>query len=167
MQAIVGHDGLGERAGRSINSIEKRGLEQTSRLVMQVGRDGHGIGRTGDQDRLAEVRDDGCNVAAMDRIDQPRRSLGNVATRPVLSLLIGHVGIDQFQRPPTGIMQRIPAPAIMSLVVWSAHALSPIALVGVLDNLLKGAATQAVQNLNLAFGLDAMTGLENRRGTRS
>jgi N-acetyl-gamma-glutamyl-phosphate reductase len=35
-----------------------------------------------------------------------------------------------------------------------------IALVSVLDNLLKGAATQAVQNLNLAFGLDPMTGLE-------
>jgi len=34
-----------------------------------------------------------------------------------------------------------------------------IALVAVLDNLLKGAATQAVQNLNLAFGLDALTGL--------
>jgi N-acetyl-gamma-glutamyl-phosphate reductase len=42
-----------------------------------------------------------------------------------------------------------------------------IALVSVLDNLLKGAATQAVQNLNLAFGLDAMTGLDNHRGTRS
>jgi N-acetyl-gamma-glutamyl-phosphate reductase len=40
-----------------------------------------------------------------------------------------------------------------------------IALVCVLDNLLKGAATQAVQNLNLAFGLDAMTGLDTRRGT--
>jgi N-acetyl-gamma-glutamyl-phosphate reductase len=39
-----------------------------------------------------------------------------------------------------------------------------IALVAVLDNLLKGAATQAVQNLNLAFGLDAMTGLERKRG---
>lgn len=35
-----------------------------------------------------------------------------------------------------------------------------ITLVSVLDNLLKGAATQAVQNLNLAFGLDVMTGLE-------
>jgi N-acetyl-gamma-glutamyl-phosphate reductase len=35
-----------------------------------------------------------------------------------------------------------------------------IALVSVLDNLLKGAATQAVQNLNLAFGLDSMVGLE-------
>ena len=34
----------------------------------------------------------------------------------------------------------------------------------VLDNLLKGAATQAVQNLNLAFGLDAMTGLDVRSG---
>jgi N-acetyl-gamma-glutamyl-phosphate reductase len=32
--------------------------------------------------------------------------------------------------------------------------------VSVLDNLLKGAATQAVQNLNLAFGLDPMTGLK-------
>ena len=42
-----------------------------------------------------------------------------------------------------------------------------IALVCVLDNLLKGAASQAVQNLNLAFGLDAMTGLGNRRGNRS
>ena len=37
---------------------------------------------------------------------------------------------------------------------------SRISLVAVLDNLLKGAATQAVQNLNLAFGLDAMTGLD-------
>jgi N-acetyl-gamma-glutamyl-phosphate reductase common form len=35
-----------------------------------------------------------------------------------------------------------------------------IALVAVLDNLLKGAATQAVQNLNLAFGLDGLAGLE-------
>lgn len=35
-----------------------------------------------------------------------------------------------------------------------------ISLVAVLDNLLKGAATQAVQNLNLAFGLDALTGLQ-------
>ena len=39
-----------------------------------------------------------------------------------------------------------------------------ISLVAVLDNLLKGAATQAVQNLNLAFGLDALTGLETSRG---
>jgi N-acetyl-gamma-glutamyl-phosphate reductase len=35
-----------------------------------------------------------------------------------------------------------------------------VSLVAVLDNLLKGAATQAVQNLNLAFGLDALTGLD-------
>ena len=39
-----------------------------------------------------------------------------------------------------------------------------IALVSVLDNLLKGAATQAVQNLNLAFGLDSMTGINTLRG---
>ena len=37
-----------------------------------------------------------------------------------------------------------------------------IVLVSVLDNLLKGAATQAVQNLNLAFGLEPMTGLDER-----
>jgi N-acetyl-gamma-glutamyl-phosphate reductase len=39
-----------------------------------------------------------------------------------------------------------------------------IAVVAVLDNLLKGAATQAVQNLNLAFGLDSLTGLSPRAG---
>jgi N-acetyl-gamma-glutamyl-phosphate reductase len=39
-----------------------------------------------------------------------------------------------------------------------------VSLVAVLDNLLKGAATQAVQNLNIAFGLDAMTGLDLRLG---
>jgi len=39
-----------------------------------------------------------------------------------------------------------------------------VALVAVLDNLLKGAATQAVQNLNLAFGLDMLAGLEARQG---
>lgn len=37
-----------------------------------------------------------------------------------------------------------------------------ISLVAVLDNLLKGAATQAVQNLNLAFGLDELAGLSDR-----
>ena len=42
-----------------------------------------------------------------------------------------------------------------------------ISLVAVLDNLMKGAATQAVQNLNLAFGLDAMTGLMTRPGRRA
>jgi N-acetyl-gamma-glutamyl-phosphate reductase len=36
-----------------------------------------------------------------------------------------------------------------------------IALVSVLDNLLKGAATQAVQNLNLAFGLPVEAGLDH------
>jgi N-acetyl-gamma-glutamylphosphate reductase len=36
--------------------------------------------------------------------------------------------------------------------------------VAVLDNLLKGAATQAVQNLNLAFGLDALAGLGTDTG---
>lgn len=36
-----------------------------------------------------------------------------------------------------------------------------IALVSVLDNLLKGAATQAVQNLNLAFGLPVEIGLDD------
>jgi len=42
-----------------------------------------------------------------------------------------------------------------------------VALVAVLDNLLKGAATQAVQNLNLAFGLDAMKGLDVRLGEQA
>lgn len=42
-----------------------------------------------------------------------------------------------------------------------------MSMVSVLDNLLKGAATQAVQNLNLAFGLDAMTGLGSWRGTKT
>jgi N-acetyl-gamma-glutamyl-phosphate reductase len=41
-----------------------------------------------------------------------------------------------------------------------------VALVSVLDNLLKGAASQAVQNLNIAFGLDAMTGLVRGKGNR-
>ena len=47
---------------------------------------------------------------------------------------------------------------------FSVSATSPgrIALVAVLDNLLKGAATQAVQNLNLAFGFDELTGLKGR-----
>jgi len=31
----------------------------------------------------------------------------------------------------------------------------------VLDNLLKGAASQAVQNINLALGLDELIGLSN------
>lgn len=41
-----------------------------------------------------------------------------------------------------------------------------VSLVAVLDNLLKGAATQAVQNLNLAFGLDALAGLEMGEGVQ-
>jgi len=41
-----------------------------------------------------------------------------------------------------------------------------VALVCVLDNLLKGAASQAIQNLNLAFGLDAMMGLGKSAGSR-
>lgn len=41
----------------------------------------------------------------------------------------------------------------------SAHQPARLALVAVLDNLLKGAATQVVQNLNLAFGLDPLAGL--------
>ena len=52
---------------------------------------------------------------------------------------------------------------------FSVSETSPcnVSLVVVLDNLLKGAATQAVQNLNLAFGLDAMTGLIARPGRQT
>ena len=35
-----------------------------------------------------------------------------------------------------------------------------LSIVAVLDNLLKGAATQAVQNLNLAFGLESLAGID-------
>lgn len=41
---------------------------------------------------------------------------------------------------------------------------SRVSIVSVLDNLLKGAASQAVQNLNLAFSLDELAGLSDRRG---
>ena len=39
-------------------------------------------------------------------------------------------------------------------------ALSLVALIVVLDNLLKGAASQAVQNLNRVFGFDEREGLQ-------
>ena len=52
---------------------------------------------------------------------------------------------------------------IGGFAVSEAHP-SRVSLVAVLDNLLKGAATQAVQNLNLAFGLDALAGLEAGEG---
>jgi len=42
-----------------------------------------------------------------------------------------------------------------------------VSLVSVLDNLLKGAATQAVQNLNLAFGFDAMLGIDPQQGRQT
>jgi N-acetyl-gamma-glutamyl-phosphate reductase len=52
---------------------------------------------------------------------------------------------------------------IGGFAVSEAHP-SRVSLVAVLDNLLKGAATQAVQNLNLAFGLDALAGLDTNEG---
>jgi N-acetyl-gamma-glutamyl-phosphate reductase len=39
------------------------------------------------------------------------------------------------------------------------EATGRLIVVSVLDNLVKGAAGQAVQNFNLAFGLDERTGL--------
>lgn len=49
--------------------------------------------------------------------------------------------------------------AIIGGFTVSETSRGSVALVCVLDNLLKGAATQAVQNLNLAFGLDDLVGL--------
>jgi N-acetyl-gamma-glutamyl-phosphate reductase len=37
-----------------------------------------------------------------------------------------------------------------------------VVIVSTLDNLLKGAASQALQNLNLAFGLDEFDGLNEQ-----
>jgi len=51
---------------------------------------------------------------------------------------------------------------IGGFVVSQSHP-RHISMVSVLDNLLKGAATQAVQNMNLAFGLPALTGLDQSR----
>ena len=52
---------------------------------------------------------------------------------------------------------------IGGFAVSAAHP-ERVSLVAVLDNLLKGAATQALQNLNLAFGLHATAGLDDRGG---
>jgi len=54
---------------------------------------------------------------------------------------------------------------IGGFAVSGAHP-ERVSLVAVLDNLLKGAATQAVQNLNLAFGLHATAGLNVEGGTK-
>ncbi|TZF91124.1 N-acetyl-gamma-glutamyl-phosphate reductase [Cognatilysobacter lacus] len=42
-----------------------------------------------------------------------------------------------------------------------------LVVVATLDNLLKGAATQAVQNLNLAFGLDSLAGIDALASTET
>jgi N-acetyl-gamma-glutamyl-phosphate reductase common form len=42
-----------------------------------------------------------------------------------------------------------------------------VSMVCVLDNLLKGAATQAVQNLNLAFGYPPLAGIERPTGAKA
>ena len=42
-----------------------------------------------------------------------------------------------------------------------------VVVVATLDNLLKGAATQAMQNLNLAFGIDEFTSIPDGRGRMS
>ena len=39
-----------------------------------------------------------------------------------------------------------------------------VAMVSVIDNLLKGAATQALQNINLALGLGELTGIPSGPG---
>jgi N-acetyl-gamma-glutamyl-phosphate reductase len=36
-----------------------------------------------------------------------------------------------------------------------------IVIVGAIDNLIKGAAGQAIQNMNIIFGIDEKTGLDN------
>jgi len=43
----------------------------------------------------------------------------------------------------------------------SKHNMSNVRIVVVLDNLLKGAASQAIQNMNLALGLSSLTGLKH------
>ena len=52
---------------------------------------------------------------------------------------------------------------------FTVSALDPrrLSIVAVLDNLLKGAATQAVQNLNLAFELDGLAGIDVPGGSRT
>lgn len=42
---------------------------------------------------------------------------------------------------------------------WRVHPSGRAILVSVLDNLVKGAAGQAVQNMNLMLGVDEQTGL--------
>ena len=46
-------------------------------------------------------------------------------------------------------------------VVISSRLPGRAILVSVIDNLMKGAAGQAVQNFNLVFGLDETAGLEH------
>jgi len=40
-------------------------------------------------------------------------------------------------------------------------------IISCLDNLLKGAASQALQNINIALGLDPLLAVQNTSGDRS
>jgi N-acetyl-gamma-glutamyl-phosphate reductase len=57
---------------------------------------------------------------------------------------------------------RLSAVALTNDCLLSVHAAAPgrVVVFSALDNLLKGAAGQAVQNLNLAMGWDETSGLE-------
>ncbi len=54
--------------------------------------------------------------------------------------------------------------AIIGGFIASTRNPQHVSMVCVLDNLLKGAATQVVQNMNLAFGLPPLAGLEASQG---
>ena len=63
--------------------------------------------------------------------------------------------------PPTQVTLRRPVGSPDAYVGIHVGPDGTFCALGSLDNLMKGAASQAVQNLNLMLGLDAQVGLED------
>jgi N-acetyl-gamma-glutamyl-phosphate reductase len=49
---------------------------------------------------------------------------------------------------------------VCRIAVHRPHGDDTVVVLSVIDNLVKGAAGQAVQNMNIMFGLDERTGLD-------
>jgi hypothetical protein len=135
VETVVEHRGGDESsgAGGAVVAVKEGGGEAGGGFVAKAGGDGDRIARGWDGGSVGRVEDEGRDVGGVDGVDDAGSAVDRNAGGPVLPVLVGKAGVDEFERFAEAVVVGIPFPAARPALGQAAAASAPIALVGVGD----------------------------------
>ena len=134
MRAVIKHgqNREGRRRRRVGVAVIQRHHQPVGLFVVDAGLHRHALGGTRHEGKVRHTLDERCGVVSENGIDRTRRAAHRRAGRPVLTILVRHVWVDQFQRHPSAVLRGQPVPSAQpQRIRRQSRPHRPVATVGV------------------------------------